>query len=376
MKFGHNYTSLINWLEQAGQTKARLRDSLAYDNNKTKRLNLLSQIIKLPTARARYIKANKFNLHDPAIKNLITELGGVRKKYSFRIAPQATSASAFPVIKKYGLTFAQFAKYLKKSRLPKNKAAVRITDYRHTIKYAAIVIVSPAGIIGEVARGTLYHLTYSIPLKNGDKISTFYKTPGGQLTLLNPTPELNTLAATVINYLYLKNNQTKQKLRRQGFRIYGRYLGGYYEYVEGAAGDGVFTDMNLKKITNNINVKAVIKSLKQPAATGKLLLKGLAVNPAPMVVTGYIQLINDQTINKFRTGNILLCKRTTASYLPAMKRARAIITELGGLTSHPAIMARELNIPCLVGIPGVTKKLRNKTTVQINLAAGTVKQMN
>ncbi len=373
MKFGHKYTSLINWLEQAGKTKAILSDSLAYDNNKTKRLNLLSKIIKLPTARARYIKADKFNLHDPVIKNLIKELGGGRKKYSFRIAPQATSASAFPIIKKYGLTFAQFAKYLKKSHLPKNKTTIRITDYRHTIKYAAIVIVSPAGIIGEVARGTLYHLTYSVPLKNGDTISTFYKTPAGQLTLLNPTPELNSLAATVINYLYLKNNQAKQRLRRQGFRIYGRYLAGYYEYVEGADGNGVFTDMNLKKITTNINVKAVINCLKRQASQDKLSLRGLPVNPAPTAVAGQIQLINDQTINKFRTGNILLCKRTTASYLPAMKRALAIITELGGLTSHPAIMARELKIPCLVGIPGITKKLHNKTTVQINMMTGTIK---
>ncbi|MBI5733358.1 MAG: hypothetical protein HY973_00215 [Candidatus Kerfeldbacteria bacterium] len=376
MKFGHKYTSLINWLEQAGKTKAILSDSLTYDNNKTKRLDLLNTILKLPTARAKYIKADTFNLHSPVIINLIKELGGSRKKYSFRIAPQATSASAFPIIKKYGLTFAQFEKYLKKSRLPKDQTTIRITDYRNAIKYAAIVIVSPAGIIGEVARGTLYHLTYSVPLKSGDRITTFYKTPDGRLTLVNPTPELNTLAATVINYLYLKNNQVKQKLRRQGFRIHGRYLGGYYEYVEGADGDGVFTDMNLKKITTNINVKAVIKTLRRQVDKDKSLLTGLPVNPAPKIVTGNVQLINDQTINKFRPGNILLCKRTTASYLPAMKRAKAIVTELGGLTSHPAIMARELKIPCLVGIPGVTKKLRDKTEVQINLMDGTIKTID
>ncbi|MFA4819149.1 MAG: PEP-utilizing enzyme [Patescibacteria group bacterium] len=373
MKFGNKYTSLINWLKQAGKTKAILSDSLADDNNKTKRLDLLNTILKLPTARAKYIEADKFNLHNPIIKNLIKELGSRTKKYSFRIAPQETIAGAFPVIKKYGLTFAQFEKYLKKLRLPKDKTTIRITDYRDTIKYAAIIIVSPDGIIGEVARGTLYHLTYAIPLKSADKITAFYQTPGGHLTLVSPTPELNTLAATVINYLYLKNNSVKQKLRRQGFRIYGNYLAGYYEYVEGADGDGVFTDMNLKKITTNINVKAVIKCLKKQAGKGNPLLRGLPVNPAPKIVTGNIQLINDQTINKFRAGNILLCKRTTVTYLPAMKRAKAIITELGGLTSHPAIIARELKIPCLVGIPGVTKKLRDKTQVQINMAEGTIK---
>ena len=61
--------------------------------------------------------------------------------------------------------------------------------------------------------------------------------------------------------------------------------------------------------------------------------------------------------------------------MPALKKASAVITDIGGLLSHAAISARELNIPCIVGVENATKILKTGDKIEIDIKNGSIKKL-
>jgi phosphohistidine swiveling domain-containing protein len=91
-------------------------------------------------------------------------------------------------------------------------------------------------------------------------------------------------------------------------------------------------------------------------------------------VIGKIRNINSsQDFGTFSKGEILSASHTAPDYLPIMKKAKAILTERGGITSHAAIISRELKVPCIVGIRGLFNNFSDGDTVEVNADQGTVK---
>lgn len=75
----------------------------------------------------------------------------------------------------------------------------------------------------------------------------------------------------------------------------------------------------------------------------------------------------------FRKGDILVTSMTRPEYLPAMKKAAAIVTDEGGITCHAAVISRELGIPCVIGTKIASKVLKNGTLVEVNANHSQVK---
>lgn len=94
---------------------------------------------------------------------------------------------------------------------------------------------------------------------------------------------------------------------------------------------------------------------------------------SPGMVTGSVTIIHSPSeIDKIQKGDILVAPQTNPDYVPAMKRAGAIVTEKGGRTSHAAIVSRELGIPAVVGADSATTKLKNGEIVTVNGSTGEV----
>ncbi|HBU07463.1 MAG TPA: hypothetical protein DEB09_05280 [Candidatus Magasanikbacteria bacterium] len=92
------------------------------------------------------------------------------------------------------------------------------------------------------------------------------------------------------------------------------------------------------------------------------------------VMQGIVHILLDPTKSDgFKDGEVMVAPMTSPEYIFAMKKASAVITDTGGLTSHAAIVSRELNIPCVVGAKGSTLLFKNGDTVEINTATGVVK---
>jgi pyruvate,water dikinase len=64
---------------------------------------------------------------------------------------------------------------------------------------------------------------------------------------------------------------------------------------------------------------------------------------------------------------------TTPEFLPSMRKAKAFITDEGGVTCHAAIMAREMQKPCIIGTKNASKVLKDGDMVEINTKTGVVR---
>lgn len=84
-------------------------------------------------------------------------------------------------------------------------------------------------------------------------------------------------------------------------------------------------------------------------------------------------ILSEKDFPKVKKGDILVTDETDASFLPAMIKAKAVVTDLGGILCHAAIVSRELKIPCVVGTKNATQILKNGNKIEINTKNGAVK---
>jgi len=101
------------------------------------------------------------------------------------------------------------------------------------------------------------------------------------------------------------------------------------------------------------------------------ILSGLAASPG--IAVGSVKILRSaKEIGKIKQGDILVATMTNPDYVPAMKKAVAIVTDRGGRTSHAAIVSREMGIPAVVGAEGATKKLRNGAVITVSGTSGII----
>ncbi|MDO8513006.1 MAG: PEP-utilizing enzyme [bacterium] len=104
-------------------------------------------------------------------------------------------------------------------------------------------------------------------------------------------------------------------------------------------------------------------------------LKGQVAHPG--IVRGKVKLVfGPQHNDKVNEGDILVSSATSPQLLPAMKRAAAFVTDVGGITSHAAIVARELKIPCIVGTKYATQILQDGDLVEVDANEGIVRRID
>ncbi len=102
---------------------------------------------------------------------------------------------------------------------------------------------------------------------------------------------------------------------------------------------------------------------------GEVIVEGLSVGD--MITAGHTQVIADvKEIEKFKPGSILITKMTSPDWVPIMKKAKGIITNHGGRTSHAAIVSRELGIPAIVGCGNATQILKDAMAITLSCAEG------
>ncbi len=103
----------------------------------------------------------------------------------------------------------------------------------------------------------------------------------------------------------------------------------------------------------------------------EIILRGLGVSPG--MASGPVKIIMDvKGIGEVKEGDILVTKMTTPDWVPAMKKASAIVTDEGGYTCHAAIVSRELGTPCMVGTENGTTILADEGQVTVDGGKGLV----
>ncbi len=127
--------------------------------------------------------------------------------------------------------------------------------------------------------------------------------------------------------------------------------------------------------------KRALKKIK----TSKIAEKNKNNSPAsiqgqpasPGFVQGKVRVaLNANILNRaIKPGEILVTSQTTPEFAPAMKKASAIVTDEGGITSHAAIVSRELGIPCIIGTKNATKVFKDGDIVEVDANKGIVRKI-
>jgi pyruvate,water dikinase len=89
---------------------------------------------------------------------------------------------------------------------------------------------------------------------------------------------------------------------------------------------------------------------------------------------GSARIVKDETeFGKLRAGDVLVCECTAPAWSIVFPSLSAVVTNSGGILSHPAIVAREFGIPAVVATVDATSRLRDGQQVVVDGAAGTVR---
>lgn len=163
--------------------------------------------------------------------------------------------------------------------------------------------------------------------------------------------------------------EAAEELAAIACRIEAHY--GAPQDVEWARESGQFQILQARPVTTlNAGFDQIEKA---PARAAPLVLVGAAASPG--VATGVVKILREgDALSNVQAGDILVAEMTTPDFVPAMRRAAAIVTDHGGRTCHAAIISRELGVPCVVGCGEETSRLAPGETVTVDACEGRVWQ--
>lgn len=108
-----------------------------------------------------------------------------------------------------------------------------------------------------------------------------------------------------------------------------------------------------------------------PREDAQNIIKGVAVSPGK--VTAEVSVILSLTdFDKMRPRSILVCPLTTPAWTQLFPHAVGLVTDVGGITAHGSIVAREYGIPAVLGLGDITEQLSSGQTITVDGDAGTV----
>ncbi|TSC87626.1 MAG: pyruvate, water dikinase [Microgenomates group bacterium Gr01-1014_16] len=162
------------------------------------------------------------------------------------------------------------------------------------------------------------------------------------------------------------------ELAEIGKKIHRHYF--FPQDIEWAFAKSEFYIVQSRPITtlSESNSKLEIRNSKLTESFSNLEKILVGAPASPGIVSGPVKIIDVKHLDRVKPGDIMVTDMTTPDFVPAMKRAAGIITNRGGLTSHAAIVSRELGVPCIVGTGTATDTLKEGMTVTLNGAVGEI----
>ena len=155
---------------------------------------------------------------------------------------------------------------------------------------------------------------------------------------------------------------------------YGKEIEEHYEWpqdIEWAISKGEIFIVQSRPITTLKKGGETVGEAATSVANAEIILRGLGASPG--VAAGKVKMIpTAKDIGRMEKGDILVTEMTSPDYVPAMKKAAAILTNSGGATCHAAIVSRELGVPCIVGTKNATEVLHDGDLITVDAKMGVV----
>lgn len=335
--------SVTEWFALIGENK-EAEEFRVEDNHKVDRLEYLFQTIGLPYERPERLDATELTNKSDRFKKILLERGD--ELCAIRLVPKKEGLAK---IRNRGLTIRQCYEgwYLKQNIDPENYTAF-ICPHAEYTPWSMIFVVKPDLIFGEIVQGLHCQLTQGTTTHQTVNFQSDFKTwqwssknPGVK-KILEKTLKLITVSSAKIRGIVSDDLKVKFTYN---------VLCGYFEAVVWPDNQVYFIDYN-RLLPNYIPSPSKLVNAKNSIVSGKVAYTGKTEGRVVVVEADDIKNIN------FEQGDILVCHNTDVRFLPLMRKAGGIITDLGGLLSHASIIARELRIPCLIDTKKATTLLK------------------
>nr|WP_221475672.1 PEP/pyruvate-binding domain-containing protein [Sphaerisporangium rubeum] len=164
---------------------------------------------------------------------------------------------------------------------------------------------------------------------------------------------------------------TARRLAALGDEI-AAVLGGPQD-IEWAVAEGHVWILQARPVTATPPPSGVHETPPAPSAGTPAALTGTPGSHG--TATGAARIVRGPAdFARVHQGDILVCRFTDPAWTPLLRVAAGVVTEVGGVLSHAAIVAREYAIPAVLGVPDATSRLRDGGAVTVDGTAGTVTQ--
>jgi len=232
-----------------------------------------------------------------------------------------------------------------------------------------ILIEAVYGLGESIVSGEVTPDRYTVDKANLVIIDKQITTQGWQII---KNPESHVIEESNINVPVPNSKQSEQKLNDEdivALAKWGKYLEDLYRFPQDI--EWAKRDENLFIVQSRAVTTLGAKEERLTNIEAEPLLIGQAASLG--IASGIVKIVSDATqLDKVNKGDILVAKMTSPDYVPAMKRAAAIVTDKGGRTSHAAIVSRELGIPSIVGTERATDVLRDGQVITVDGSHGKI----
>ena len=360
--------SQTEWLHAIGHkdTEAFRRE----DNEKRERLKRLQELYGLPFDRPHQFTARQVVDRTPEFRSFLAEHGN--ELCACRLIP--ITNHALPKLRMRGLSIQKSLAWLAEQGIDADAYRVDFVPHPARLDWATTFVVNSHGIFGEIVRGSLSQISQGFYEDENVPPARFSWRFEGDIEVMPHDAQAAEHLAKVFEWIHLTDDKIRATVEAEFNATFTHeYLHGYFETTDSPEFGLWFGDYNriLGAMYEDLNpMTSAQSSPAAPSAPPANLLHGQAGSAG--VATGVVRIVESPNDADFKDDEILVCRMTTPEYIGLMQRSAAIVTDMGGVLSHAAIVARELKKPCLTATREATTILTTGQRITVNADAGII----
>jgi len=353
------HLSLSDWLIQANV--GNRDDFVREDATKRDRLRLLNEIIGLPIVPTTSLTTRDIVDQSDAYEALLYDAGNT--PYALRAVPRA---QGLPVLRNRKLPVGELVSWFLSQGADLSRYDLSFEVHIDPAA-AALFVVGSQRVFGEAAHGGILQLNKG---SQADGRFMRFEFDYTRWRFSASDPEIEGFVRSAVELVRVRDVIRQAAIAEaMGSSFAGDYLNGYFEVVSSPQHGPVFIDYNRELIrsTQNLRLAELVPNTAGQLLHGQPACHGMARGPARVLPE------NEAAPVSLRPEEILVCHFTSPSLLPLIIQAAAVITDVGGALSHAAIVCRELQKPCVVGLGTATTVIDDGEEIEVDGENGIVR---